>query len=492
MSQANNDEKKTSGPIPPESTPSGSSQPALIRTASNTTAGPSKIIGSQAKKQEDVTRHGTQKMKFIPTLPVRRKKPEDEVKQEEAPAAPSNPTERGRGRGRGRGLGRGRGGPPPPRPEMQMVASGPFAMGPALAGSSGRRPRSNFTPVMPMGPGGSAALGEGLSRTTAPALEKRKEKEKESVKEEDVEVYSDPDEGVQIVDMDAVKTMDWMAPESLRRERNDGKKTKKKKVEIIEKDAKEKRKAKGGEPQSPFNSQLISVIVDVPDVEPEKVEAEKNLANALDLSESEEEEEMEDLIEDFAIDNFDEDSLTRQEKLYFFQFPQPFPTFSVPEEGDTVDVDAMAVDDYKLQDSIGAEKGKKVSFAPDAKPPAPNGQHDPEKGGDTSKDGAKTASTSVEKSIDGVIGQLEVHRSGMIKMRLNNGMLLDVTAATQPSFLQHAVFLDPTAKKMHVIGEVNRRFMVSPDVDKLLEELDKVEVAGRVKLEGAATPMDTT
>ena len=32
---------------------------------------------------------------------------------------------------------------------------------------------------------------------------------------------------------------------------------------------------------------------------------EKNLANALDLSESEEEEEMEDLIEDFAMENLD-------------------------------------------------------------------------------------------------------------------------------------------------------------------------------------------
>ena len=32
---------------------------------------------------------------------------------------------------------------------------------------------------------------------------------------------------------------------------------------------------------------------------------EKNVANALDLSESEEEEEMEDLIEDFALDSLD-------------------------------------------------------------------------------------------------------------------------------------------------------------------------------------------
>jgi len=34
----------------------------------------SKAIGSLAKKQPDITRQGTQKFKFVPTLPARRKK----------------------------------------------------------------------------------------------------------------------------------------------------------------------------------------------------------------------------------------------------------------------------------------------------------------------------------------------------------------------------------------------------------------------------------
>ncbi len=37
--------------------------------------------------------------------------------------------------------------------------------------------------------------------------------------------YSDPDDGVEIVDIDDVKRMDWMAPETLRREK-DGRKKK--------------------------------------------------------------------------------------------------------------------------------------------------------------------------------------------------------------------------------------------------------------------------
>ena len=47
--------------------------PASSQNASSS-AGPSKAIGSLAKKQDDVTRLGSQKMKFVPTLPVRRKK----------------------------------------------------------------------------------------------------------------------------------------------------------------------------------------------------------------------------------------------------------------------------------------------------------------------------------------------------------------------------------------------------------------------------------
>ena len=57
-----------------------------------------------------------------------------------------------------------------------------------------------------------------------------------------------------------------------------------------------------------------------------------------------------------------------------------------------------------------------------------------------------------------------------------------MTAATQPSFLQHIVYLDTrdegdgkTKKTMSVLGEVNRRFIVSPDVDVLLEQAEVAE-----------------
>jgi len=140
----------------------------------------------------------------------------------------SKVTTRGRGRDHGhgktvgpaRGRGRGRGGAVPP--PIEMVASGPFAMGPALAGNQAlRHPVSRPTDFMPAVPGSTAAnaaFGESLTQTAAPTLQKSKDRGKAKVKEEEEE-YSDPDEGVEIIDMNKIRDMDWMAPETLSEEK---------------------------------------------------------------------------------------------------------------------------------------------------------------------------------------------------------------------------------------------------------------------------------
>ena len=149
-----------------------------------------------------------------------------------------------------------------------------------------------------------------------------------------------------------------------------------------------------------------------------------NLANALDLSESEEEEEMEDIIVDFSQDSEvnllrsphshmnltltlrAQDQGLRQERLYFFQFPAPFPTF-VSDQPTPLDTSGQA-------DPPGGESTpKRVSFSADTKPPA-----------------AEPEDVDKEKPpahVDGKIGQLEIYQSGAVKMRLANGILLDVT-----------------------------------------------------------------
>lgn len=138
-----------------------------------------------------------------------------------------------------------------------MTASGPFAMGPALAGSSARRvaPRSNFTPLTPMGPGMTpAALGSDLSRTAVPSLKKDPIQGTLQEPREEEAQYSDPDEGVEIVDMENVRQMDWMAPESLLKERNQPKR----KVQLKEG---LQRQAKGeGTKSSSFSTRHHSIL----------------------------------------------------------------------------------------------------------------------------------------------------------------------------------------------------------------------------------------
>ena len=63
------------------------------------------------------------------------------------------------------------------------------------------------------------------------------------------------------------------------------------------------------------------------------------------------------------------------------------------------------------------DKGKKVTFAPDVKAASPSSASTPTPTADT---------TPVVPKVDGIIGQLEVHKSGAVKMRLENGMLFDV------------------------------------------------------------------
>lgn len=166
----------------------------------------------------------------------------------------------------------------------------------------------------------------------------------------------------------------------------------------------------------------------------------------------------------------------------------------------SVDVKGKGVDRSGKPD----DGAKTVTFSEDTKPPAPEGAAAPEV-----KQESQDAKAAEEK-VDGVIGQLEVYQSGAVKMRLSNGIVLDVrpmtlflypltilnysriqvNAATQPSFLQHAVYLNPEEKRLCVLGHVNRRFVVSPDIDTLLTAMEQAEQPEDPEIEGLIS-MDT-
>jgi DNA-directed RNA polymerase III subunit RPC4 len=106
-----------------------------------------------------------------------------------------------------------------------MTASGPFAMGPSLAGSRSihrSTHRSNFTTPAQVSRT-STSFGDNLSSSALPSVKKEvgntdNDVKSSTVKTENGEYYSDPDEGVEIVDMEDVHELDWMAPDSIRKE----------------------------------------------------------------------------------------------------------------------------------------------------------------------------------------------------------------------------------------------------------------------------------
>ncbi|KAJ3998064.1 RNA polymerase III RPC4-domain-containing protein [Lentinula boryana] len=372
-----------------------------------------KAISSLAKRPSEVTRQGTQKIKFVPTLPARRNK-DVEPTLDIIPAL-SNDRGRGRGRGRGEGSGRGRGGP---RPPAEMVASGPFALGPAMAGtSSSRRFAQAATPIATPSRTEASSLGAGLSQAAAPKIKQESKKE-----EQDEEAYSDPDEGVEIIDMENVRQMDWMAPDSLRKE-------------------KEKRLKK----EDPDASERGTRIMDAPDEEDDEADG-RELETMFD--------------DDFGTTNHDEANVSQH--LYLFQFPSPFPTFSTKGS------------DNVQEETPLTQASKKVTFAPDVKvetevQPSSRGPSVP---------------AEIKEELDGLIGHLEVYRSGARKIRLGNGIVLDVSPASQPSFLEHAVHLDMHENKLAILGEIFRHYLVSPDVDALLAAMDALDSGPQTVLAG--------
>jgi DNA-directed RNA polymerase III subunit RPC4 len=59
--------------------------------------------------------------------------------------------------------------------------------------------------------------------------------------------------------------------------------------------------------------------------------------------------------------------------------------------------------------------------------------------------------------------------------------------------LQQAVHVDSASKSLRVLGEVGRRFVVTPDIDSLLEAMTQADEAAIAKIEAEGLlPMDTT
>lgn len=94
------------------------------------------------------------------------------------------------------------------------------------------------------------------------------------------------------------------------------------------------------------------------------------------------------------------------ERLYFFQFPSPFPSFEP--RGTVIDVDAIS--DAK------SAKGKSVSWAPGIKEEVEDVKPD-----------KRSLGRKPAPEVDGVIGRMDIYANGEVKIRLDEGVVMTVS-----------------------------------------------------------------
>uniref|UniRef100_V5GS22 Uncharacterized protein n=1 Tax=Kalmanozyma brasiliensis (strain GHG001) TaxID=1365824 RepID=V5GS22_KALBG len=287
----------------------------------------------------------------------------------------------------------------------------------------------------------------------------------------DAEQYSDPEDGgVEIVDMDEVHILDDLAPRALPR--------------VAEKETKKDKQKAATARQKKMEGRMLkdereaggSAPGDGPQV---------NSADALDLSESEGEELMDDLVDDFVF--HDDDDANPENRLYLFQFPQLFPKFRALKANKADATDAAAT----AEPSTAAVTGKRrtVSFAEGTaggagqavKDELPSSEIDSD--ADSAIDSAdedKKTKLTTNNQHEGLVGKLDVYRDGRVFLRFGE-LVMEVTGGSQSTFLQQVMLLDPSNRTATSLGELHRKFIVSPELDCMLNDIKLHDEEERAK-----------
>jgi DNA-directed RNA polymerase III subunit RPC4 len=244
----------------------------------------------------------------------------------------------------------------------------------------------------------------------------------------------DEEEGIQIIDMGKVAALDAMAP-----------------LSIPASLAASRCRPQGGSEFSQTDSSASErLVVDV------------------DVGE---EETMDDLTDDYhRHDLIIDEGFAQGAKFLLLQFPPLFPTFALP-EGDALT--------SIRSDNMSTKSRRSVAFA------------DGTRGGDgsteisaenlldaTLPDGRNARdSTRVRdelkglnrSSLEGQIGRLDVYSDGRVQITIGDEIVMEVTGASQSTFLQQVMHVDANTKQAVTLGNVEKKFVVAPEISMMLE-----------------------
>lgn len=352
----------------------------------------------------------------------------------------------------------------PPRGQATMVASGPFAQG---SGAASRRDHSRNGNTVGGTGGPRHGLLANISMDNLQSSSSRLDyREPDRATKKEREDYSDPeDAGIEIIDLEDVDQLDELAPKSLPRMV---------KKEDRKRDAKSHISHHIDEKESSRTSSREASTVPGKD-------ADSRQADALDLSASEEEEVMDDLLDDFVSrqDGFDDDDNEPNDRLYLFQFPPLFPTFELPltqantkstqEEKETTTVKPRRSVAF-ADDTVGG--GGVAGISPRDSPGTKMAKNEDQTKTEIDLDNSKDEK---QEPKEGQIGRLDIYRDGRVQFNFGNGLVMDVTGGSQSSFLQQIMILDSRQQKATTIGEIDRKFVVAPEITSMLDDANLAE-----------------
>lgn len=128
-----------------------------------------------------------------------------------------------------------------------------------------------------------------------------------------------------------------------------------------------------------------------------------------------------------AAQELDLNSGGAEEKLLFFQLPTHLP----------------------VQSTLGNPPGGRSSDDPSASNP------DDGRGG------------GLAELPEGYMGKLVVYKSGKVKLKLGD-VVLDAVPGAKCKFYQEVAAIDVGRKECHILGDVQQRVVLTPDIDHLL------------------------
>ncbi|CAD6952285.1 unnamed protein product [Tilletia controversa] len=148
-------------------------------------------------------------------------------------------------------------------------------------------------------------------------------------------------------------------------------------------------------------------------------------------------------------------------------------TMIIPNRGETSSIGAP--DPTAPSGTSAPSKPRRnVSFAPDTVG-GPGSARDNRIDVDADEDSKKvfTDDRLWNGSPEGQIGELTIWRDGSVKLHFGN-IVMNVSAALQHTFLQQVMALDDVSGKAYTLGEVQRKYIATPDIDYSLDDYEQL------------------